>query len=601
LKHPPTRRRLRSVALLGALSLVGLATMQSALSANAAPSAARGHVPAVGKYEIRPHEPVESSPKKLLSASKSSGLKRDLSAPVAPGLPVRGATGVRTRINGLSLMDQRLSNNGNSFSLEPPDQALCTGNGYVVEGVNNVFSIYSTSGAKLSGNQSYDPFWNHGVDEVTRAPDGTPTRYGPFMSDPRCYYDPQVKRFFMTELQLGTKPSTGDFTGTSAIRIAVSKTSKPSTDASDWHLYSINTRNDGTQGTPSGHTGCPCFGDQPLIGADKYGFFITTNEFPIFKSGFNGAQMYAMDKVALTQGHLKLQRIEANNPPLAEGVAYSVQPATSPTAADWSTAANGTEYFMSAFDFAATEGTATFDNRIATWAMTNTRSLTTGTPNVHVSNTTLHSEVYGQPPVARQKEGPTPLGDALKEKENRIDTNDDRMQQVVYAGGKLWSGLNTALKNSAARPAHAGIAYFVVSPHASASGVTASIAHQGYVAVAGNQVMYPAIGVAPGGAATMVFTLTGQDYFPSAADIHLAPSGALSSSVQLVKAGTKPADGFTGYKAEGGDGVERWGDYSAAVGTPDGSVWIATEYIPGTFGYPDFFANWGTYSARVSP
>ncbi|MDX6319823.1 MAG: hypothetical protein QOD35_3223 [Nocardioidaceae bacterium] len=599
MKHPPSRRRLRSVALLGALSLVGLATMQSALSANAV--SARGHVPAVGKYEIRPHEPVESSPKKLLSASKTSGTKGALSAPVASGLPVRGATGVRTRINGLSLMDQRLSNNGNSFSLEPPDQALCTGNGYVLEGVNNVFSIYSTSGAKLSGNQSYDPFWNHGVAEATRKPDGTIVRYGPFISDPRCYYDPQLKRFFMTELQLGTKPSTGDFTGTSAIRIAVSKSSKPSTDASDWHLYSINTRNDGTQGTPSGHTGCPCFGDQPLIGADKYGFYITTNEFPIFKSGFNGAQMYAMDKAALAKGHLKLQRIEANNPPLDEGVAYSVQPATSPTASDWSTAANGTEYFMSAFDFAATEGTATFDNRIATWAMTNTRSLTTGTPDVRVSNTTLHSEVYGQPPVARQKDGPTPLGDALKEKENRLDTNDDRMQQVVYADGKLWSGLNTAVKNTEARPAHAGIAYFVVSPHASASGVTASIAHQGYVAVAGNQVMYPAIGVAPGGSATMVFTLAGQDYFPSAADIHLARSGALSSSVQLVKAGTKPADGFTGYKAEGGDGVERWGDYSAAVGTPDGSVWIATEYIPGTFGYPDFVANWGTYVAQVAP
>ena len=598
MKHPPSRRRLRSVALLGALSLVGLATMQSALSANAV--SARGHVPVVGKYEIRPHEPVESSPKKLLSASKSSGTKSTLSAPVVPGLRVSGASGIRTRINGLSLKDQRLSNNGNSFSLEPPDQALCTGNGYVVEGVNNVFSIYSTSGAKLSGNQSYDPFWNHGADEATRAPDGTITRYGPFMSDPRCYYDPQLKRFFMTELQLGTKPSTGDFTGTSAIRIAVSKTSKPSTDASGWHLYSINVRNDGKGGTAS-HTGCPCLGDQPLIGADKYGFYVTTNEFPIFKAGFNGAQMYAMDKAALANGTLKLQRFEAVNPPLDEGVAYSVQPATSPTASDWSDAANGTEYFMSAFDFAATEGTATFDNRIATWAMTNTRSLTTRTPDVHVSNTTLHSEVYGQPPVARQKDGPTPLGDFLKEKENRLDTNDDRMQQVVYADGKLWSGLNTALKNSAARPAHAGIAYFVVSPHSSASGVTATIAHQGYVAVAGNQVMFPAIGVAPNGGATMVFTLTGQDYFPSAADIHVAASGALSSSVQVVKAGTKPADGFTGYKAEGGDGVERWGDYSAAVGTPDGSVWIATEYIPGTFGYPDFIANWGTYVAQVSP
>jgi hypothetical protein len=602
LTHSPSRRRLRSVALLGALSLVGLATMQSALSANAASSGANGHAPAFGKYEFRPHEPVESSPKKLLAPSKASSSKADLSAPVVPGLRVQGATGVRTRINGLNFKDQRLSANGNSFSLEPPDQALCTGNGYVVEGVNNVFSIYSTSGRKLSGNQSYDPFWNHGVPEATRKADGTIVRYGPFVTDPRCYYDPQLKRFFMTELELGVKPKTGDLTGTSFVNIAVSKTSRPTTSSSGWHLYSFSDRNDGKGGTVN-HTGCPCLGDQPLIGADKYGFYITTNEFPIFKSGFNGAQMYAMDKAALANGKLKLQRFEQFNPPLAEGVAYSVQPATSPTPSDWSNAANGTEYFMSAFDFAQAEGVASFDNRIATWAMTNTKSLTTGHPDVHVSNTILQSEVYGQPPVARQKDGPTPLGDFVKEKENKLNTNDDRMQQVVFADGKLWSGLNTALKNSAARPAHAGIAYFVVAPNATASGVQASIVHQGYVAVAGNQVMYPAIGVAPNGGAVMVFSLTGQDYYPSAADIHLANSGAPSSSVQLVKAGTTPADGFTGYKAidPTDPGIERWGDYSAAVGTPDGTVWVATEYIPGTFGYPPFLANWGTYVAQVSP
>jgi hypothetical protein len=30
-------------------------------------------------------------------------------------------------------------------------------------------------------------------------------------------------------------------------------------------------------------------------------------------------------------------------------------------------------------------------------------------------------------------------------------------------------------------------------------------------------------------------------------------------------------------------------------------VWVATEYIPGTFGYPAFLANWGTYVAGVTP
>ena len=62
------------------------------------------------------------------------------------------------------------------------------------------------------------------------------------------------------------------------------------------------TTNDGTNGVS--HPGCPCFGDQPLIGADAKGFYVSTNEFPIFAAGFNGAQVYAMSKAALAAGTL---------------------------------------------------------------------------------------------------------------------------------------------------------------------------------------------------------------------------------------------------------------------------------------------------------
>ncbi len=40
---------------------------------------------------------------------------------------------VFTGFNALSHRDQRLSNNGNQFSLEPPDQGLAVGNGFVVD------------------------------------------------------------------------------------------------------------------------------------------------------------------------------------------------------------------------------------------------------------------------------------------------------------------------------------------------------------------------------------------------------------------------------------------------------------------------------------
>ena len=52
---------------------------------------------------------------------------------------------------GVNFHDQRYADNGNQFSVEPPDQALCAGNGYVVESVNDVLAIYDKSGNRLTG------------------------------------------------------------------------------------------------------------------------------------------------------------------------------------------------------------------------------------------------------------------------------------------------------------------------------------------------------------------------------------------------------------------------------------------------------------------
>src|SRR5437879_782178 len=43
--------------------------------------------------------------------------------------------------DGLTHLDQRNASNGNQFSLEPPDQALAVGNGYVVEAVNTAIRV----------------------------------------------------------------------------------------------------------------------------------------------------------------------------------------------------------------------------------------------------------------------------------------------------------------------------------------------------------------------------------------------------------------------------------------------------------------------------
>src|SRR2546430_17497120 len=88
--------------------------------------------------------------------------------------------------------------------------------------------------------------------------------------------------------------------GPSRILLAVSQTGSP---AGMWNMYELFTSDDGSNGTPI-HSGCPCFGDQPLIGADANGFYISTNEVSTsLVNGLggvvNGGQVYAMWKTAL--------------------------------------------------------------------------------------------------------------------------------------------------------------------------------------------------------------------------------------------------------------------------------------------------------------
>jgi hypothetical protein len=471
--------------------------------------------------------------------------------------------------------------------LEPPDNALAVSDSYILEAVNTALVVRNKSGIVLAGPTALNQFFGLApeFDRVTGLS-------GDFTADPKVYFDPDTQRWFVTLLQLDVDPVSGNFLPESHVEIAVSMSSNP---AGSWHRFRLNVTNDGTDGTPS-HPRCPCFGDQPLIGADANGFYISTNEFPIFQSGFNGAQVYAMSKQSLISGTLP-PVVHFDNLPLAEGPAYSLQPATTPPGG--SHAAN-VEYFLSALDF-----TGTLDNRIAAWALTNTSSLNTAAPQLTLTSVVVGSQVYGQPPDAEQKPGPTPLADFLRagglgkpvvEHLPLIAGNDDRMQQAVYAGGKLWSALNTVVKTENG-PTRIGIAYFVVAPSWSGSTFSALLVRGGYVSVNRNSVLFPAIGVNAQGKGAMTFTLVGEDYFPSAAYVLIdAVNGA--GPVRLAASGFAPADGFTGYVTFGGR-TSRWGDYSTAAVDSSGDIWMTTEYIPNA--PRTLLANWGSFISRVTP
>ncbi len=374
------------------------------------------------------------------------------------------ASTVELAFNGLTHRDQRLAGTGTyantQFSTEPPDEALAVGNGFVVQAVNAALAISDAkTGALKQGPTALNQFFRL-KPEINRASGA----YGDFTSDPRAYYDSQLQRWFLTVVAISTRSDSGAFTAPTRLLIAVSTTSDPT---QEWKLYSIDTTSDGVEG-------CPCYGDQPLIGADAHGFFISTNAFSL-REGFAGVQLYAISKNLLAGGAMPAV-VHWNGPKLRGGFAFSVQPAKQSSFSS-DDSAHGVEYFSSVADIRNM-----LDRRIAVWAITNTVSLADAVPTLKLQNAIVDTEPFGVPPDAPQRAGNTELGSLVDEKVQFIATNDHRMQQTVFSGGKLWSALTTIVAVGSEPLPRAGIAYFAVTPSISPEGsLKADLTRQGYI------------------------------------------------------------------------------------------------------------------------
>jgi hypothetical protein len=605
--HP---RKVRAWWMVAALvgSIIAALTVGSAVAAAA--SGVTRQVASVGTGMIRggplgdgalswpefafgPQGPGEpgggsDSAAKLVNRSLSQGSAGGSSAASADKAKSRPE--LVTSFNGLNHRDQRLANNGNQFSVEPPDQGLCAGNGYVLETVNDVLRVYDRAGNALVGVTDQNSFYGY-APAIVR-----PSTYGPFVTDPSCYFDADTQRWFHVALTLDRVGTTSALSGKNHLDLAVSNGASP---LGSWTIYRLPVQDDGTDGTPN--HGCsqgPCLGDYPHIGADANGFYITTNEYSFFGPEFIAAQLYAFPKAQLAAGAASVPVVQLDTSGLVAGSpGFTVWPATSP-AGGYETAAGGTEYFLSSM--AAEEVGSGSDTRIALWALSNTSTLGTA-PDLRLRNTILPVNRYAVPPKAEQKPGDIPLGQCVNdttlptpfgpgcwqflftsepahdEVESHLDANDSRMQQVTFANGKVWGALDTAV--TVGGQSKAGIGWYVVKPSVSATGeVSGIVAMQGDLALAGNNLTYPAIGVLANGRGVMAFTLVGADHYPSAAYAPIDASAGVGD-IRVAAAGLGPSDGFTSYKAFVGNPPRtRWGDYGATA--VDGrSVWIASEYI----------------------
>jgi len=524
--------------------------------------------------EVKPHvvEPQRTHIRSLVTA-------RALTATVTQSLTVNPST-TAANFLGLTHYDQRNANNGNQFSLEPPSQEVAAANGYVLEGVNNAIQVYNSSGKPLLVTPALSTNQLFGVPAAIDRNTGV---NGVYPTDMRVFHDPDIDRWFVVQ-RAQDNDADGNSLNSSHLYVAVSQSGDPT---GMYNIYTMDTTN------PL-RIGCPCFSDFPQIGADKYGIYISSDEFDTVFGQFADVSILAISKASLAAG--------VSSPTMQEfvlrkvtGFEQTVRPAITPPGASYYLASGGVEYF------ASSNSSFSSDNRFALWAMTNTASLGTK-PSLTLVQTLVPGLPYRFPDVATQRPGSLPYGSTLLPPGLLafIDGGQDcRILSLTYAGGRLYATLATETTDQTGHPVVAG-AYAILSPTFRLGVLAANLLRQGYLVVDSSHILRPAIAVNPQGRGAIVFTLVGPKYFPSAAFVPIS-TFSTGTALQVAGTGAAPEDGFTGYPDLGFSmaGVARWGDYSSAVAAADGSIWMATEYIPAA--PRTDFANWGTRVIHYVP
>ena len=488
---------------------------------------------------------------------------------------------------GLTHLDQRLyAGGGNQFSTEPPDQGLAVGNGFVLEGVNAAINVYDTNGiVQLPRPVSLDELFG-----LPPAINRTTGEFGVFAGDVSCLFDPETQRWFvMAWAQLNTRNGTP--LRQSRLYLAVSQTDDP---RGAYATYTFNTT---SANAPDGNG--PRIPDFPHFAVDRYGLFVNWQEFKINPDGsfdgYIGTAILAVSKTALINngGGRPPRRLELFRIPFSDtGFAFRVWPAYIPPGQTPVLSNGGTEYFASSNVFGNS------GHHIAIWALTNTSSLDTPTPNLDLSRTVVSTQGYVFPNFGvPQKNGFHPLGASLGEPVEDLDAGNDTISSAEYVNGNLWATLSSAMRDDNGNNIEV-VEYFAFTPQITNGNLTASLFTQGVIGRSGLFLMYPAIAINTDGNGVIEFSVSGRNNFPSSGFVSL--TGTTVSSINIARAGNLPEDGFSGYPEFGGNGIARWGDYSAAaVDNIDNALWMATEFIPDL--NRTALANWATYVTRFQP
>ena len=365
--------------------------------------------------------------------------------------------------------------------------------------------------------------------------------------DPRCYYDIATHRWIVVA-------DAGGETANSALLIAISKTSNPT---GAWWTYKITT-----------YAGGADWLDYPDVGFNSKWITITGNLFPVTGSGYDGCKVFVFDKASLLSG------AGAPYTAFTQSTSECICPAVTYDAAQ-----------TSLFCLESWDGTSTGGGILQLWKITGavgSEAMTSvGFP------ASLGTNWQGQSNAVSGTGGADfapQLGTASK-----IQTNDDRIFQVVFMNNKLWTAHNVFLPYSTtANPTRCSIQWWQVDTLGTPDQI-------GLIDDPTNANFYSFPNIAVN---TLDDALVGYTNFSAA--IH--PSAAYSMHLHTDATSTMETNyiyrhGQNTYFKNFGAARDRWGDYSGTCIDPLNQInfWTIQEASAPAVN------TWDTWWAFVKP
>jgi len=421
---------------------------------------------------------------------------------------------------------------GDNNAAFPPDTHGAVGPAHVMVTLNTQVRVQDRAGRDLS-TVTLSGFWS-----ALSLPAGTQ------VFDPTVIYDPFAGRWIMTAAARNVTNAT------SQLLVAVSKNDNPTDLTSGWFKFPFDA--------DPAHLS---WADRPTAGFNKTWIVVQANmfDFATLEPTFVRSNIFVFDKASLYAGVSGLSSVFPNC-----GVGASQVPAV------------------------------TYDNGLSSVYLV--QSGTSGLQLYSIAgplgseSCSLGPDISVADPWDFAPPGHADFAPQLNSAQ-KIQTNDARMQNVVYRNGSLW-GTHTVFL-PAGGPTRSAVQWWELTPTAG------NVLQRGLVddPTANRFYAFPSIAVNKnndvmvGYSRFRAFSYASAGYsFRAASD----PPSTVRADV-VFKAGEAPY-----YKSSATDNKNRWGDYSNTVVDPvnDLDMWTIQEYAASPSGG---VSQWGTWWARIVP